>query len=292
MTLSQRHHYIPEFLIKGFTGKDNKIAVYNKIDDKLEPIRKSPKQVFFEWNRNTFNINGEDTDFVEGLYQLVENQFAPIYNRIIGHTDSLKYSVQEIYHLIFFIGFIHWRVPDRDKEMSEFVKNATNKDLFFTVRNKKTNQEASQELYNRILNEPAFIEGSKIIMAIRDYLSTDLETKLNNWKIYYASGDVQLHLLGDNPVILREQNESNVLQTELIFPLSKGVTVFHTNGKAIKELSPEQVLKIDILTFLQSNKFVCGQNGDYLYTIAQLAKTYQNEKQIEILKEEVFKFFE
>ena len=38
------------------------ISVFNKETWKLDNNRKSPKQVFFEWNRNTFNINGKDYD--------------------------------------------------------------------------------------------------------------------------------------------------------------------------------------------------------------------------------------
>lgn len=57
MTLSKRHHYLPQFYIKGFVGNDGKVAVYNKEKDKIDKIRKSPKQLFYEYNRNTFEID-------------------------------------------------------------------------------------------------------------------------------------------------------------------------------------------------------------------------------------------
>jgi hypothetical protein len=57
MSVTKRHHYIPEFFIKDYVGDDKMVSVYNKITGKLDNLIKSPKQVFFEWNRNTFKIN-------------------------------------------------------------------------------------------------------------------------------------------------------------------------------------------------------------------------------------------
>ena len=91
MSISKRHHYIPEFFIKGFAGEDRLLSVYNKQTAKLEPKRRSPKQIFFEWNRNTFSLNGEDSDFVEKLYQNREDKFSKTYKKIMKNKNQLNY---------------------------------------------------------------------------------------------------------------------------------------------------------------------------------------------------------
>lgn len=292
--ISQRHHYIPQFMIKGFIGEDQKLAIFNKVKGKLDVLRKSPSQIFFEWNRNTFEINGEVSDFVEELHRFGESQFAPVYKKISQQNGSQPLNAKDLFALISFIGVTHWRVPKKDKEVALYLSQATNEDLFFNIRKKGTNEEAPEEMYSRIMNEPAFKESAKIIIAIRDYLSTFWLRKIDDWNIYYSSGNVELHfhLLGDDPVILREENESNIFKTELIFPLSKGKTVYHTNGKKLKELSPEHRVLVDVLIFLQADKIVCGPNSEYLNQIAQFAELYKNENDHKELKEKVFRIFE
>lgn len=292
MIQSKRHHYIPELIIKGFAGEDNKLAVYNLTKKKIEPLRKSPKQVFYEWNRNTFDINGKKTDFVEGLYNVAESNFSPVYKKIVKQSGPISLDPEDLLHLILFLGIVYWRVPDRDKTMQDFMKNATNKDLLFKLQNRRTGKEASKELYTRIMSEPAFIESSKIIKAIHDYLKTDIVSKIRNWNIYYSATNVHLHVLGDNPIISRDSKNSNIFETELIFPLTKGKTVYHTNGKTIQKLPAEHRISVDILIFLQSRIMVCGPNEHYLQTIADAANIFQKEDRISALKESVFRVFE
>ncbi|MBC3540471.1 DUF4238 domain-containing protein [Rufibacter sediminis] len=292
MAQSQRHHYIPQFLIKGFVGEDKKVAVYNIEKKKLEPYRKSPSQVFFEWNRNSFDINGEVTDFIEGSYQFSESIFAPVYRKILEQPGPIVIDTYELLQLILFIGELHWRVPDRDEEMETFMQHATKKDLLISIRNKKNGEEAPQDIYDRLMKEPAFRQGSKIIKSIHDYLKADIISSIDNWKIYYSSNNIQLHLLSDNPLIIRDIKESNIYKNELIFPLSKGKTVFHTNGRTVKVLPPEHRLSIDLLIFLQAKKMVCGPNSEYLNHIAHLAELYKSDNHVQLLKEQIFKVFE
>ncbi|MBL7904044.1 MAG: DUF4238 domain-containing protein [Bacteroidales bacterium] len=278
-------------MIKGFVGQDGKLSVYNAKRGVIDPIRKSPKQVFFEWNRNTFNISGVETDFVEGLFQFSESLFAPVYHKVVSQKGPINLEPIDLFHIIHFIGITNWRIPSRDEEVKRIIKYSTNKDLLFTIRNKETNQEAAAESYEWIMNQPAFIESSKLILAIRDYLMTDIAAHYESWKIYYSSTDVQLHLLGDNPIIKRDQCNPNIFQTEIIFPLSKGKTIYHTNGKTIRVLPPEHRAKIDVLMILQADKMVCSPNGDYLYHLVQLANQYKTEQQIHNLKESIFSVF-
>ncbi|NMN57422.1 MULTISPECIES: DUF4238 domain-containing protein [unclassified Xanthobacter] len=52
--LPQRHHYIPEFYLKGWVSPDGRLCQYSRNGGAVKPLRRSPKA----------------TGFVDGLYQL------------------------------------------------------------------------------------------------------------------------------------------------------------------------------------------------------------------------------
>lgn len=293
LNLSERHHYIPKFLIKGFVGKDGKLSVFNKRINKLESIRKSPKQIFFEWNRNTFSFkDDEKTDFLEKAYQLGESKFSKTYKYLTEKNEPIKIEPYDLLHLTLFISVTYWRVPNQDLDIYEYLKSLTTSNFRLKIKDKNKLQDIPDELFNQMIKEPAFIESSKILKAFEDYLDNQKNINLNNWKIYYRPDDApQLNLLSDNPVILRTE-EKNILNSELIFPLSKGKTVFHTNGKSLKEISGTIKLSVDILTFINAKQYVCSSDENYLKSISEISKMYNTIEKVNYLKNEIFEIFE
>ncbi len=54
MATSKRHHYLPQFYLRGFTDNKGEFYVFDK---QTEEIRKSnPLNSFFENHRNTANV--------------------------------------------------------------------------------------------------------------------------------------------------------------------------------------------------------------------------------------------
>ena len=293
MEITKRHHYIPEFLIKGFVGEDGKLAKFNKETGELDKLRKSPKQVFYDFHRNTFNINGENSDIVEKIYQSGESKFAETYRKITEKLEQIELSAYELFQLMYFISQIHWRVPNQDDEAKSYVNKMTPEKSILKFKNKVTGENISQELFSKIIKEPLFLGTSKIIRAMEDFEGVEKNEKLENWKLYYVpQNSPQLNLLSDNPLIIRKNNNSNILESELIFPLSKGKMIYHTKGKILKEIPAENRVNVDVLTFLQSNKMVCGANSKYLEDISKLAKLYNTDSRIKYLKEKVFEIFQ
>ena len=294
MKISKRHHYIPEFLIKGFTGNDGKLTVYNKQKKKFESLRKSPKQIFFEWNRNTFENNNEVSDFVERLYQSVENKIAPVYKRVNENLDNYELTPFDMFNIIYYINVLHSSLPIRDNQMEKYFKSSKKEDLLMTINNLKTNTEDinADLFYDRFKNNPSFIQASKIMKATIEYLKNDTPANLNNWKTYYSTEEVQYNLISDNPIILRNPNVNSIYNSELIFPFSKSIAIFHTKGKSIKQISGKDRVQIDVLMYLQADKYICGANGEYLEKIVELGEKYPNQKMIDYSKEQIFKIFE
>jgi len=293
LNITKRHHYIPKFLIEGFVGEDGKLALFNKKTGRLDKLRKSPKQVFFEWHRNTFRINGKNTDIVEKNYQFGESKFSETYRKITNKQEQIELSTYDLFHLVYFISEIHWRVPNQDNEFLDYIKKMTPENSILKLKDKVTGENISQELFSKIMNEPLAIANSKIIRAMESIAGVEKNKLRENWKLYYVSqNNSQLNLLSDNPLIIRHENTSNILESELIFPLSKGKIIYHTNGKNLKEISAENRINVDVLTFVQSNKMVCGPNSKYLEDISEFAKFYDTGNRLRDLKESVFGIFQ
>jgi hypothetical protein len=293
VTLSKRHHYLPEFYIKGFVGIDGKVSVYNKNKGKIENGRKSPKQIFFEWNRNTFELQGKKTDFVEGLHRFGENQFAPTYKKLIKNLDGIALTAYDVFQLMLFISTIYRRIPSQDESAIEYIKNLKQENSFFGIRNKNTGENAPIEMFERIINEPSFMESSKIMRSMEDYFKVNRVETAKNWKLSYSpKNSPQLHLLSDNPLIIEGNSKNELLNRISIFPLSKGTTVYNTCNKIVNKVSPESTIYVDILTFIQAENLVCGPDKEYLKIISEFAKEYDTERKIELLKWKVFEIFE
>lgn len=289
MNLSQRHHYLPEVYLKGFTDSDGKLAVYDIRNKELKKVRFSPKQVFFEWNRNTFEINSEKTDFLELSYRNIDQNVAPTLKKLQRTSSDVELSTYDIINLIFFQGMTYWRVPSTDLEIINHVKTTDKKELFIKLINPLTNEEANDEIYNRLLKEQLFIESFRIPKAIGDFLKATNKYVLENWKITYPSRHSKLHLIGDNPILTLEDDFDNILETESIFPLSSSKNLWHLNSVFPESISPETTVMIDKMIFLQSERYVCGPDANYLKTIAEMCDNQLlNDNIIKCLKLKIF----
>lgn len=293
MITTKRHHYLPQFYIKGFVNSDNKIHVFDKVEKCFKKHEFSTQQIFFEWNRNTLLINGEKDDFIEKFYGKFENIIAPTYNKIKNQSYRINYNPKDIFNLLLLVSLTHWRLPINDEEAKKFVMSTPSKKLFIKIINKETEKEVREEFYEELKTRNGFIEMYKLSKSFIDFGNLDMNKNFDNWKIYGAATDVQLHILGDNPIVFKQQPENkNILETELIFPLSKGITLYHNKGKVIYELKPEDRVKVDVMVFLQSQRFVVGPNREYLNMIKNLAEQYNSESRVEILRKEIFNTFE
>lgn len=287
MPLSSRHHYIPEFFIKGFTGIDGKVTVFDVQKGEILSARKSAKQIFYEWNRNLFEVHGLDTDFVENLYSKSDNDFATLFNTIKAQKIP-QLDVLQKFKLILFVGQTYWRIPKTDENIQNFIQNSTKDDLYIKIYNRTSKKEAPDEIYDWMFNHKAFIGAYRGLKPLFDWAKGNMVEEFDFWNIYYAGNSNELHLLGDNPFILKNDNVDNIYTTELIFPLTKGKKLVHIKGTKPQSLPREHSVRIDVLTCLQSQKYVCGPDESYLKAVVLLAEKYNSNEGINLLKREIF----
>lgn len=294
MNISKRHHYIPQFFLKGFTDTKGELSIFDLKTNRFWKNKASTKQVFFEDSRNLFEINGETTDLVEQLYQRLDGDYSQIHKKILASNSSThqNLSSKELRYLIVFIGLIYWRVPVHDSEVRTCIQSLTKKELNILVTDFLTGDEASPKEYSQLMTEAIFIESYRMIKPILDYIKVGTEIDIEDWCLFYANSDAH-HITSDNPVIVRDKTNSNIFMNDIIFRVSKETILCNAVRRDIKEIPPDIIINIDLLIILQSEKFIAGPNQEYIQHLTRLAQqTFESKEQVETLKSEIFTFFE
>ena len=140
---SERHHYIPRFYIKNFCDSKGKIYINDKEDSsnynniKIE----YPKKIFFKWNRNTFEVNGEESTVIENIYRDIENSIAPYLESLVNSRGSGFSQVIDVVILrnLIYLGYLtKWRVPVNDSYVDQLNSKVTFDDLniFASIKDK------------------------------------------------------------------------------------------------------------------------------------------------------------
>jgi|SRR6056300_1579384 hypothetical protein len=277
---SRRHHYLPRFYIKGFVNSDGNLYAYNKTTRAIKS--KSPKQVYFEWNRNLVDVEGQENDFIEKLYGNGETSFAELYNNMIYEMDFLIYNKLS---LVLFIQMLYNRNPKMDSKIGEYLLKFENKQTILRAKDVEGN-EVSKEQYELIAKEEAKTKGMGIIKGLEGYKRYSEEV-LNLEIAYTPEGYPKNYLLSDYPFIVEDESV-DLFQSRFIFTLSSGIRVIYTKGSKIKKLSKDLQLHLDMLTFMQSSTYVCGTNDNYLRDIEHFISKVPHPQAFKALKKKVF----
>lgn len=124
---STRHHYIPKFLINGFTDDRGMVYVYDKMRDILHDKGRSPKSVFFEKNRNTIELpNKDETSLLEDeFYSKLDNDSA-LAIKYFKETlkDSFSIDEEHVSKFEFFLINLFWRIPSLDFAVQDILERA------------------------------------------------------------------------------------------------------------------------------------------------------------------------
>ncbi len=122
--MSSRHHYIPQFYLKGFYENDS-FTVYDKSIDKFKKNFQISKMVMFERDRNIISINGIKTDVIETIYAKLETSFSDMFKLIQKHEYPYELLTTEGIRLLKqYISFQFWRTPFVDPFVDDFISHS------------------------------------------------------------------------------------------------------------------------------------------------------------------------
>ncbi|MEZ4972485.1 MAG: DUF4238 domain-containing protein [Cyclobacteriaceae bacterium] len=290
MTISKRHHYLPQFYLRGFTNDQEEFFVFDKVS---EEIRKSnPINSFFENHRNTAKVQEEKSALLEDMYAHFDSVTAPQLEKIrIATQDNFVLEPEILHRIKMFITQMYWRVPENDQEFEKVINDLSFSDAGFDFVDKVTGKSvATKELQEQMKDIDLFRKMYRVIIPLisaqEKYKSIDYE----NWRVYFRGNKFQL--TSDNPLIIEKFVDFSSLNRELLFPLCSDKIFVHTIRPKPKNLPSIFLLHLDMLIIQQATRFVCCSDRFYLeYLVNNFYSFSKNYDFTEKMKESVFGYF-
>jgi hypothetical protein len=271
--LSKKHHYIPQFYLRGFTDEDGYFTVYDK---QLNVFRKSkPENEFYEKFRNTTNLGGEKSVIIEDIYSHMESTFATTLSAIEKsvHTDPILTS-DIMVGLKFLVETMRWRNPALDGVYNDIIQRFSVKN--FGLQFQGLTEEQKIEMNYRIMAEP---DARKMLRPFMGSMFLNLmsnkEYDSSRWHILYQDGGFPI--TGDFPIIFNPKSINDRINEEFIFPLSAQRTAIFANVKLQKQLPDDFSIDTDLAIIHLAKRFICCKHDEYLRFMVRYYKSGQVE---------------
>jgi len=285
MEQSSRHHYIPRFLIKNFADEKNMLWVYNKEQNRVVKTQQSPKAIFFEWDRNLFDVNGAAGDNIEKMYADVDDMLSKTLDKILS-TQSMTGS--ELTWMIFLVGLMKWRIPKVDTYFRELTKNIPMSDLGLKIQAIDPNAIVDNKAVKRIEEMDIIKETKRLLLAVQPLLNESILDEIHN-NCFITSNDKFPGLLGDCPIIEAPNSGFDTLQN-FIFPLGTNDTLVCKRGSKKGISNGVFYMQKDLTIFHLSEKYVACKDRTHLENVAKIYEKLVGENKTHLLQKYVFEF--
>lgn len=245
---SWRHHYIQQFLIKGFLNDKNNVFVYDKELDKIQTKERSTKSILFEENKNTiFFENGNSTSIIEDLLYKKKDD---IFGKLIIELQNSElpnenlFNTQKISDFASFITDLFWRIPHTDEIAKEIIDEALKKKGNEISEKDSFYKQYRSMLYQLTLKNPEKLKNKKV-----GFFTKIFEIKNN------------ILILGDNPIIYEKEPESydDLFDLDYCVAISSNRMVMQSL-KEVDFFCDSKVMDYNNLVIEQSKKYICSGN--------------------------------
>ncbi|MFA7676487.1 MAG: DUF4238 domain-containing protein [Candidatus Shapirobacteria bacterium] len=119
--LPKKHHYVPQFYLKGFSMDKNNLWVCNKTSSNNQNIKKlTTKTIAFENNFYTYKSIDKSKETLEDLFCQMEGLASNVIKKI---SDRCEINEQEKADLSIFISFLWLRTPKSKTRMNSMTTN-------------------------------------------------------------------------------------------------------------------------------------------------------------------------
>jgi hypothetical protein len=283
MEQSSRHHYIPKFLIKNFADDKNLLWVYNKEQKRIIKTQQSPKAIFFEWDRNIFEVNGAAGDNIEKMYAESDNLIASTLENILA-TDTM--GGKELTLMIYLVSLMKWRIPKMDTQARELVKDLLTENLGIAIRPIDPSAKADFESMKRLQQMEVVNEMKRLLLPIQPLLNKKRLKEIHSNCFITCNYEFPA-LLGDCPIIESIDTDYKTLG-DFIFPLSSSHTLICKRGAERYISDPLFYIYKDLNIFHLSEKYVACKSREQLKNIVAIYTKLEEKGNLDFLKQSVF----
>lgn len=259
--LSKKHHYIPQFYLRGFTNNKGSYYLFDKKTRKISCA--TPSNSFYEKDRNTGIVDGVKNDDMEKFYGYYENKAAPYFNQLTKafNDDELILNSKIIRTIKFFIICLHFRTPGSDYAIDKLIDNMSFKECGFDfIQAVAGSTIITPDIEEKLKKNNSFRKLYRLFIPFSLTQSEYWTYDLKNWKIHSHHNHYQV--TGDNPIILKHPIFSLQTGKELILPISSNKTLINTSFSNTA-LGFEFSFYQDLIILHQSYRFVCCENKEY-----------------------------
>lgn len=293
--LSWRHHYIPQFYLKGFLNDEGKFAIYDKRTDRIKTGEYSTKSHFFEENRNLVELNGVETDFLEtNVYQHLDNTIDKLFNKIRSkNIDFLTF--ENLFTLKMFISFLYWRIPKNDELLELTIDKFDFRELGFDLVPKESNDVIDiQQIKEQFKSEPAFRKIYSVILPFSPNNTFTIAPHEGEEKMWKAIGDSGkgLNLTSDNPILTLRNDMFYGENQKLLFPVTSNKLLYYGRTEKSYSLPAEFYIHADLATMHLAERYVCGPSKEYLENILELYNVRRQFNKTDTIIPELFNYFD
>ena len=262
---SSRHHYIPQFLINGFTDDNGLLHIYDKQSDRILTKQRPSKSIFFETDRNTVEIkdNLKSSVIEDYLYAEIDNKTSKVIKSYQKEElSNIDFQIEDTATLLFFLISLFWRIPKTDyaaedlMERSVIIAEGIDPEL---IRNDPTYKKLSRAgLFKHHIDE------------MRNF-----GMKGEKWSNVHQNEN-PMYVIGDFPFLSRTQtNEFRKFNdTDILFAVSSR-RIYSSTNESLKNFSSINSYSYNAAIIHQSLKYIaCGD----LQTLEQSVKFYKELK--------------
>jgi len=285
--ISWRHHYIPEFYLKGFTNQDGKFKIFDVSRQLFIKNGKdfSTESYFFEEDANTIKTDKGEDDFIEKRFGDIDNRVADLFNKLRNSNADTRFGLDEkdMPLLQHFVSVLFWRIPTNYDQIEKLINEKDLHEFGLFLKSKSTNEIVRDEdLEREIRNDPNFFKAIKLLLPYLTYKRLlDCSTPLT----IQPFPEQLPALCSDNPVIFENQN-LDIYYDDFIFPLSH--TLVFIRGKQLNDNVLVSIkIAIDLILLKQAKKYVSCTDLKYIEMLEALYR--KNYSSLDELKAYVFR---
>ncbi|MFA9186834.1 DUF4238 domain-containing protein [Flavobacterium magnesitis] len=245
---SWRHHYVQQFLLKGFLNEKNKLFVYDKIKDKILTETQSTKSVMFEVDRNTITFeNGKQSSIIEDT---LLNHIDNISSIIVKKFQSEKLpnhnlvTQENIAFFTFFVIDLFWRIPYSDSIVNHLIEN-----LLLDKKN-----------YNDLILNDAFRKQIRTILYKETLkYKENLKRKESEFSFNLFEVNNDIFVIGDNPIVYERKPDTfeELFDLDYCIAISSNRIVTSTMND-VDKFTEMEGLDYNLAVISQSTRFVCS----------------------------------
>jgi len=200
----KRHHYLPEFYLKGFINQSNKpkIWIYEKGNPNI--ICSTPKNIAVQAHYYSYNTpeGNKDTDSFESFFSKIEAKIPTIFKNI---REQKNLNDEEKAWFSIFLGFSITRVPNYRKNIEDITANIIKKILRTSAFDANKSGMQIEGLHKFILNDEYNITIKNPEYSLGMIVDHAFEfgriLNLMKWSFLIATQDYKF-ITSDNPVFI------------------------------------------------------------------------------------------